>query len=648
MPGRTRLTAALATVVLTAAGLGAALATATSAAAWPSPRLTLVGHGNGTGVGLSQDGAYGYASADGWNSTQILGHYYGGSVRTVGLAPINVDLIARGAAWLRVTSPAAAFRIDNVTVPAGYSAKLTRTGSGYAVQLASGGCAGTYGAARAVRSTVFSSTVTAPTALNQLLQICGGDAYRGSLAMVPGRPVWDYLPFRVVNRLPVDDYLRSALPGQLSDVDGSWFTAAGGDAWLQSLAIAARTVVATSRTYPWANVTADQALETGNYGYNGYTGAGAPPLPGEDQVLAALRATSAKVVVNSRGTAVVHAVISRSSGGWTAGGGFPVVQDSGDSVSPSHTWTAILPLSWVSSQLSGSYGNLQRLVFKRSGVGDYGGRVVTVTLVGDRGSLTVTGDQFRDRLILQSNWFTVSTVPPSVRLTNEPSDPTVDLGETFGQPGDQPIGCDFDGNGADSVAVYRASTGTFYVRNSLSSTAPYYTVRLGTAGDVPVCGDWDGDGTDTVGVYDPRTSRFYLINSVTRTAGTPLIQVQFGGPGVQPVAGDWDGDGHTTLGVWDPRTDYFYLINSLAPGATRSRYRGGSSYSAMPIVAIAGNWGTNGRDSIGFWYGNVADLMSAPGGPLQNQLLFGMVGSVPVAGDWDGDGADTLGYGVGY
>jgi len=645
MIARTRLGAALATVALVGAGLAATLATAAPAAAWPSARLTLVGHGNGTGVGLSQDGAYGYATNDGWNSTQILSHYYGGSVRSVGLAPINVDLIARGADWLRVTSTAAAFRIDNITVPAGHSAWLTQTASGYQVRLASS-CGSQYGMPRPVHSTVFSSTVSAPTSLNQLLRLCGSaDVYRGALSMVPGHVQVDELPFRLVNRLPVDDYLQTALPGQLSDLDRSWFTAPGSDAWLQALAIAARTVVATTHTYPWANVTAEQRLETGNYGFNGYLGADTTPLPGDDHVVAALRATSSKLLVNSRGTAVVHAVISRSSGGWTAGGGFPVVQDLGDIVSPDHDWRIALTLGTVSRYLSGTYGNLQRITFTRSGPGDYGGRVATVTLIGDRGSQTVTGDRFRDRLVLKSNWFEVSTAPPSVQLSNEVSQPTVDLGEAFGRPGDQPVACDFDGDHKDSVAVYRASTGTFYVRNAVGSSAPYYTVQLGTAGDVPVCGDWNGDGIDTVGVYDPRSSRFYLINSATRTGGTPLIQVQFGGPGVQPVVGDWDGDGHATLGVWDPRTHYFYLINSLAPGAARARYSTNTSDEALPI---AGNWGDSGKDSYGFWYGTLFELVSTPGGPVETVSPFGETGSVPVVGDWDGDGADSIGYGFGY
>ena len=154
---------------------------------------------------------------------------------------------------------------------------------------------------------------------------------------------------------------------------------------------------------------------------------------------------------------------------------------------------------------------------------------------------------------------------------------------------------------------------------------------------MPVCGDWNGDGIDTVGVFDPRTARFYLINSVTRAASTPLIQVQFGGPGVLPVAGDWDGDGHATLGVWDPLPHYVYLINSLAPGAPRSQYS--TEHCRDEVLSIAGDWGVDGKDGYGFWYGASLELMSAPGGSLQDVSTFGQDGSVPVVGDWNGDGS---------
>ena len=43
--------------------------------------VTFTGHGSGHGDGLSQYGALGYAINFGWDWTQILAHYYGGTTR---------------------------------------------------------------------------------------------------------------------------------------------------------------------------------------------------------------------------------------------------------------------------------------------------------------------------------------------------------------------------------------------------------------------------------------------------------------------------------------------------------------------------------------------------------------------------------------
>jgi hypothetical protein len=45
-------------------------------------------------------------------------------------------------------------------------------------------------------------------------------------------------------------------------------------------------------------------------------------------------------------------------------------------------------------------------------------------------------------------------------------------------PGDLPVPGDFDGNGTFDVAVYRPSSGVWYVRNGA-------TVQWGVAGDIP-------------------------------------------------------------------------------------------------------------------------------------------------------------------
>lgn len=640
MHRRSRLTAILASVAVTAGGLLGIAVAATPAEAWSSANLQLIGRGDGDGIGLSQDGAFGYATQYLWSANQILTHYYGGSVRPVGLGAMTVDLVSQGVDTLQVGSPGAAFRIDNVTVPAGAAAKLSYSAAtGYAVQVAAGGCAGSYGIARHVRTNTFVSTVANPTTVEQLLHLCGDFAYRGTLAMVPGRTSRFDHPFRVVNQLSMNDYLRAVLAHATEDRDRQ-IDAGGNEQFLRAMAITLRSLAATSRKRPWAKAdTTDLSLP---YVAAGNWSGGSLEDPRTDE---AVQATGSQVVVNASGTAVAHTVYCGSSGGWTAGGGFPVVEDAGDVGSPAHSWRAVRAVSELSTQLGIDIGTLRTIGFTRTGLGDLGGRVRTVTLRGDRGSATVTGAYFTYWMGLKSDWFAINTAPPAIHLSNGFDPSTVSYAGAFGQPGDQPFGCDFDGDGKDTVGVYRARTGTFYIRNTLAAGTPYYSVQLGTAGDLPVCGDWNGDGIDTVGVYDPRTARFYLINSVGRTATTPLIQVLLGGRGFEPLAGDWDGDHRATVGVWDPVHHYVYLVNSLSPGAPRSRYQ----FGLGGVTIFGGDFDGGGRDGYGQYYSGIFQVVNTPGGvDGRSTGGFGVSGDVPLTGDWDGDGQDSLGYGTGY
>ena len=49
---------------------------------------TFTSYGRGHGVGMSQYGAYGYATREGWNYQQILAHYFPGTVLTLSLIHI--------------------------------------------------------------------------------------------------------------------------------------------------------------------------------------------------------------------------------------------------------------------------------------------------------------------------------------------------------------------------------------------------------------------------------------------------------------------------------------------------------------------------------------------------------------------------------
>jgi hypothetical protein len=54
----------------------------------------------------------------------------------------------------------------------------------------------------------------------------------------------------------------------------------------------------------------------------------------------------------------------------------------------------------------------------------------------------------------------------------------------WGGPGDTPVSGDYDGDGRTDVAVYRPSTGTWFIlRSSTNATSVY---QWGGPGDIPV------------------------------------------------------------------------------------------------------------------------------------------------------------------
>jgi len=155
------------------------------------------------------------------------------------------------------------------------------------------------------------------------------------------------------------------------------------------------------------------------------------------------------------------------------------------------------------------------------------------------------------------------------------------------QPGDLPVIGDFDGDGFDTVGLFGLRDGepTFVLSNFRVGESvvakPEIGFLFGKDGDIPIAGDWDGDGLDTVGVYRPSTNEFFLVNDFN---GGPVITFTFGQSGDLPLAGDWDGDGVDGVGVYTKTSSTMHLTDDF--GVTERDFR----FAEFADLPVAGNW----------------------------------------------------------
>ena len=181
----------------------------------------------------------------------------------------------------------------------------------------------------------------------------------------------------------------------------------------------------------------------------------------------------------------------------------------------------------------------------------------------------------------------------------------------YGVSTDKPIPADYSGDGLTDIAVWRPSTGTWYVRGSAS-------VRYGVTGDIPVPGDYDGDHDADLAVWRPSTGTWYVRGRAS---------LRYGVKGDIPVPADYDGNGSLDIAVWRPSTGTWYVR-----GRASVRY---GVKGDVPVVAdydgdrdadlavwrpTTGTWYVRGRSGIG----------------------YGVSTDKPVPADYSGDGLTDI------
>jgi hypothetical protein len=107
----------------------------------------------------------------------------------------------------------------------------------------------------------------------------------------------------------------------------------------------------------------------------------------------------------------------------------------------------------------------------------------------------------------------------------------------FGTPDDLPVVGDWDGDGRDTIGIYRRATGEVVYLNTLAIKATPLSYK-GEAGATPVVGTWSGSGTDSVAFVTHQRWKVRFVNCPEEPSNPPA-EFSFGLEKGIPLAGRW-------------------------------------------------------------------------------------------------------------
>lgn len=250
------------------------------------------------------------------------------------------------------------------------------------------------------------------------------------------------------------------------------------------------------------------------------------------------------------------------------------------------------------------------------------------------------GDGRADHAVYRSTsgqWF--------VRNSSTAAASVITWGEArSGSSHEVPVTGDYDGDGKADHALYRPDTAQWFVRQSADQTAAVMVWGRAGAGDLAVPGDYDGDGRTDRAVYRPSTAQWFVYLSGTGKVGD-VVTWGFANMGDVPVPGDYDGDGITDLTVFRPSSAQWFIRKStdgLAQVTTWGTAVGSGTAHDIPLAA---DFDSDGKTDLTVYKPSTAQwfvLKSATSSVQVNN--WGIAGStdIPLVGDYDADGITDL------